>query len=237
MNIEKEMQKYRDMGFDEYQLDQIEKGLKKGLDITIYAKLEFNKAQMWSIRFALEENVPREIIELIANPNFCHEQMEVIKTAGKCKMPLNEIKIFAKPEYNSSQMEYLILGIQRDYDVSIYENPNLSYMQMGQIFFGFEAGLSLEKIQLYAKPEFNEYQMHEIKLGFEHGLLMDEVKTYANSEYSDKYMFLLRMSLEYDIDINSCKILDWNKIENLKKNEIENIYNYLIKRKKANIRG
>ena len=43
--------------FDNDQKTQIRKGLEKGLNVEIYAKLEFNKFQMQEIMLGLERNV------------------------------------------------------------------------------------------------------------------------------------------------------------------------------------
>ena len=43
--------------FNEYQMGQIRNGLKKGLDVSIYAKPEFKGSQMEQIRYGLERGL------------------------------------------------------------------------------------------------------------------------------------------------------------------------------------
>ena len=48
------MSKYN---FDLFQSDEIELGVKSGVDVTIYAKPEFDWLQMAQIRYGLENNL------------------------------------------------------------------------------------------------------------------------------------------------------------------------------------
>lgn len=43
--------------FDKYQLKEIEKGKEAGLDVSKYAKPEFDAEKMWCIRNLMERNI------------------------------------------------------------------------------------------------------------------------------------------------------------------------------------
>ena len=55
MDIKKELQKYVDAGFNEAQLYEIEQGLKEGLDVSYYAKLEYDEFTMLEKRLWLAD--------------------------------------------------------------------------------------------------------------------------------------------------------------------------------------
>ncbi len=55
--IEDLMKVYEEMGFNEKQLKEIRWGLEKGLDVSVYAKPEFDYAQMEEIRKVLRKSL------------------------------------------------------------------------------------------------------------------------------------------------------------------------------------
>lgn len=62
--------------FDEYQINQIRKGLKQGLDVSVYADPRYSKWQMDQIRRGLEEGLD---VSTYANPKYDSEKMEKIR--------------------------------------------------------------------------------------------------------------------------------------------------------------
>ena len=62
--------------FNNYQREQILKGLKANLDISVYAKPVFTGNQMLSIRLGLINNLD---VSIYANPEFDPSQMEQIR--------------------------------------------------------------------------------------------------------------------------------------------------------------
>ena len=62
--------------FDESQQREIKWGLEANLDVSVYAKPEFNGQQMSEIREGLEENLD---VSKYANPEYSWKQMEQIK--------------------------------------------------------------------------------------------------------------------------------------------------------------
>ena len=75
LSIENLMKTEKFNQFDEIQQKQIELGLKNNLDISIYAKKEFDGGQMFIIRTGLEENVD---ISVYAKPEFSSNQIRFI---------------------------------------------------------------------------------------------------------------------------------------------------------------
>ena len=71
--------------FDEEQKEEIIKGMKKGLDISWYAKKEFTDEQMNKIRIGLEDNVD---VSIYAKPEYTWEQMNIILEGLKANVNL-----------------------------------------------------------------------------------------------------------------------------------------------------
>lgn len=57
-------------------------------------------------------------------------------------------------------------------------------MQMEQLRWGFQNGLTIEQVQLYANPKLKSKQMQEIRFGLKSGLTMEQVQMYAKFEFS-----------------------------------------------------
>ena len=62
--------------FDEYQKQEIRKGLKDNLDVSIYAIPDFNSSQMEEIREGLEANVD---VSIYAKKDLPNKKMEEIR--------------------------------------------------------------------------------------------------------------------------------------------------------------
>ena len=58
--ITKELQKYKDQGFNYDQIQEIRKGLEAGIDVNKYADPKFNWEQMREIRIELENKKTEE---------------------------------------------------------------------------------------------------------------------------------------------------------------------------------
>ncbi|MEG0730724.1 MAG: hypothetical protein RR421_05385, partial [Cetobacterium sp.] len=67
---------YQQRGFVSYQIHQIKLGLDAGLDVTIYAKNEFDWTQMEQIRLGLTEGID---VSIYALPNIPAAEMEHIR--------------------------------------------------------------------------------------------------------------------------------------------------------------
>ena len=57
-------------------MKEIRLGLEQGLDVSIYAKIIFNKNQMFQIRLGLAKNLD---VLIYAKPEFDEEQMKKIR--------------------------------------------------------------------------------------------------------------------------------------------------------------
>ena len=96
------------------------------------------------------------------------------------KFDPNEIN---KRKLLENEIKYIRLGLEKGFDVSIYNKPEYDYAQMEAIYEGMEMGLD---ISWYAKPEFDAFTMRIIKLGLEKDV---DVSSVAKPELDDYDIF------------------------------------------------
>ena len=97
--IEERMNAFKTQGFNKDQLDELEDGLKKGLDVEKYADKRFNDCQMHQIKDGLEAGVN---VDYYINPDFDIFQMYEIKEGLKAGIDPSE---YADPAYCWEYME------------------------------------------------------------------------------------------------------------------------------------
>ena len=93
------------------------------------------------------------------------------------KFDPNEIN---KRKLLGTEIKYIRLGLEKGFDVSIYNKPEYDYAQMEAIYEGMEQGLD---ISWYANPEFDFFKMRIIKLGLEKGVDVSSVAKPELDEY------------------------------------------------------
>ena len=79
-----------------------------------------------------------------------------------------------------NEIKYIRLGLEKGFDVSIYNKPEYDYAQMEAIYEGMEQGLD---ISWYANPKFDSFKMRIIKLGLEKGVDVSSVAKPELDEY------------------------------------------------------
>ena len=106
---------------------------------------------------------------------------------------------------SEKQMEMIIIGLEKDLDVSFYADPKFNLVQMREIKNLLEynkvknTNLDVSKI---AKARYSANQMYEIKAG-----LVNKIDTtiYENPELDSDQMQLIRIALEKGLDITIFK--------------------------------
>lgn len=132
--------------FNYSQKKQISFGLQKGLDISIYAKPEFDEDQMCEIRFGLEKGLNAHIY---AKPEFNYEQMRQIRLGLERGL---DVSIYAKTEFDWSQMQEIRLKLEKSSDVNTYVKPEFDWRQTPQISTDLREDLYLKEwMEYYAK--------------------------------------------------------------------------------------
>lgn len=89
-----------------------------------YKKMGFNKQQLEQIKYGLKDGLTDEQISIYANPEFDDGQMNEIRYGLSLGL---DVSRYAKPEFKSDVMISIRIGLQKGLDVSkICENPNLT---------------------------------------------------------------------------------------------------------------
>ena len=94
--------------FNEDQQIEILKGLENNLDVSIYAKPEFDDFQMNAIRTGLEDNLD---VSVYAKPEFDEFQMNQIRWGLKNNL---DVSIYANPRFDWVQMKAFREKLEND---------------------------------------------------------------------------------------------------------------------------
>lgn len=197
---------------------EIRDGVKRNLDVSIYADPRFHWEQMSEIRKSLKDgldmgkyvNSKTTILEI---KRICYllkngKSYELNSVKGDFKMTKKNIerikqisKEFKEMGFDSEQIHEIELGLENNLDISKYADPNFNGNQMIEIRFGLEQGLNVSK---YADSKFTWEQMQEIRLGLKSSI---DVSKYADPKFDWKQMAEIRKNLK------SKKIVGKNKKE------------------------
>ena len=176
--------------FNHQQMEQIRYGLENGLDVFAYAKPEFNYQQMEQIRYGLENGID---VSVYLNPDFGYLEMKKIRKDMQQGL---DVYAYARPEYDTLQMEEIQKGMNQGVDIEIYAKPEYEFMQMRQIREGLQQKLD---VSTYVTPEFNFLQMEQIREGLEQGL---DVSVYATPEFNFLQMEQIREGQNQGLDVS-----------------------------------
>lgn len=165
--IDQEVKKYENQGFNDWQMKQIYLGLEDGVDVSKYADPKFDEDQMHEIRKGLEKGLD---VNKYADLKFDFSQMHEIRKGLRNGLDVSK---YADPKFNSDQMEQIRWGLEADIDVSKYADPKFNESQMFQIREGLEKGLDVSK---YADPKLNDIRMERIKKNLEKSKFKDRKK-------------------------------------------------------------
>lgn len=210
---EKEREVYRGKGFTSDQINEIQEGLDKGLEVDIYAQKDYFAIQMRQIRFGLEEGIA---VENYASPEYDWFQMEEIRLGleagadiSKYADPgipydkmrqvreglLADIDLTGFLQFEAGVLRELRLALQEKLDILPYIEKGYETEQLKQIRISLEKGVDIEP---YLAKELRGPSISEICEGLERGL---DVTSYARVEFSWQQMREIRLGLESRIDI------------------------------------
>jgi hypothetical protein len=198
--------------FDYEQMDSIRSGLQAGVDVSVYARPEFDAGQMFQIMLAMLHNKDLQAmangsmtdmvidISKLANPDNSEDMMETIYAIrGHNNFDIDFIidnwgnHEFLNDDFmgglSHHQKLYVVKGLERGFDPSIYADVKFSTKQTQKIYLGMLDGLD---VSVYAKPEFSPFQMEEIRKGLQAGI---DVSSYADSNIEPSIMDEIRTNL------------------------------------------
>lgn len=200
--------------FTRDQMNEINEGLRAGLDVAAYAQKEFLAIQMHEIRLGMLAGVD---VSCYAKPEYDWFQMEEIREGLKSGVDITK---FASPELPYDKMRQIRRGLEDGIDLSAYTRleagtlrelrkgirsgvnlvpyiqQNYQTEQLRQIRIALEKGVNIAP---YIKPEFLGVSINEIMLGLECGL---DVTIYARTGMSWQQMREIRLGLEHRLDIS-----------------------------------
>lgn len=190
---------YNGKMYDKHQMAEINEGLDKGLDVSVYANPRYSRKQMAQIRIGLESGVD---VTVFANPRYNANVMEQIREGLESGV---DVSIYADPKYDADQMEQIRGGLEEGLDVSVYADPKFNEDQMRWIRYGLEDGLD---VSIYADPKFHEYQMMYLYRGLKAGV---DMSAYADPTLTDSQLNTIVELYEiYEFDSNYVNdYVDW----------------------------
>ena len=221
---------YKAQGFSVNQLNEIEEGLKSGVDVSIYALPEFVSIQMRQIRLGLEEGLP---VNIYAKKEYDWFQMEEIRKGLKSGV---KVRIYADPSISYERMRQIRKGLQVNIDLSPYKN-----MAPGVLRVLRKAVVEKVSIIQYINEGYDEKQLDEIRIALSKGLNIKpylnkqfrgicikeiaagllsniDVSLYAKTDYNWRQMRELRLGLENRVEVKlySNPLYDWEQMQEIR---------------------
>lgn len=216
--------------FTQDQLDEIQEGIKDGVDVSLYAKEDLLAIQMRQIRLGLLSGI---MVSRYNDPKYDWFQMEEIRTGLENHIDVDK---YANPEIPYMKMRQirkaLMLGIDltaelnRSPDVlrqirkaavsglniKKYVDEGYNAGQLAEIRKGIEKGLDIED---YIAIEYRGGSIREICLGLESGI---DVSVYADEEYSWRQMREIRLGLENQLDVGMYNnpFFEWRQMRQIR---------------------
>ena len=170
---------YRRLSFDVFQLEQIRLGLEKGLPVENYLDPSLNWMEMEGIRTDLETGID---MGPYLKKGFDRLQCAEIRQGIQKKLDISK---YANTQFLSYQMQEIRQGLEKGLDVDSYADVAFDWMQMKEIRQGLERGLPVE---LYAKPTFKSSVMRAVRLGL---LKKIDLSGYAEKGYPGRALMEL----------------------------------------------
>lgn len=186
-----DIERYRRLSFDVYQLEQIRLGLESGIDTERYMDPSLSWMEMENIRNTLETGI--DMSDYI-NQGFDASQCSEIREG--CSKGL-DVSLYARLEYLAPQMQEIRKGLEENLDVSLYAKPCYDWFQMREIRRGLQEKLD---VSLYAKPEYKHFTMQALREALKEDI---NLIPYAEKGYQGKELMELKRALESGNDISS----------------------------------
>lgn len=186
--ISAEQKKLLQDGFTRDQIDEINAGVKAGLNTALYAHRDFLSVQMHQIRLGLEEGLP---VSLYAKPEFDWFQMEEIRKGLKAGV---DVSRYTLPEISYDKMREIRKGLENGMDLTRYLRLDAGIIR--QLRKAKSSGVNLLK---YINEGYDADQLDEIRVALEQGVAMDP---FLSKEYRSASLAEIRLGLENRVDVS-----------------------------------
>lgn len=204
-------------GFTLDQIEEIETGVRAGLDVSAYADKELLAIQMRQIRLGLEQGLD---VSVYVDKQYDWFQMEEIREGMLQGL---QIDLYASSDIPYDKMKQIRLGLCDGIDLSMFRHLEagvlkqlrLALMHHVKIVSYINEGYDTEQLEAirealekkvdivpYLDKRYRGICIREICLGLEHGL---DVSVYADPRYYWQQMREIRFGMEHLIDVEQYK--------------------------------
>ncbi len=189
--------------YDWFQMEEIREGLKAGLDVSVYAKPQVPYETMREIR--------KGMLSGIALASYMNLKPPVIRELRKARESKVNILKYVSQGYDAGQLRQIRHALEQGVDIEAYLSTDYRAASLEQILIGLVHGVD---VSLYAKPFYRWRQMREIRKGLEHRIAVEK---YSSQLYSWEQMKEVRLGLEQGLDVDSYRLLRYTAGEMRKK--------------------
>lgn len=203
---------YENPFYDYYQMMEIRKGLEDKVNASMYADLKINYLVMREIRLGLLDDFN---LMIYYKKGYTYDVLREIRRSKE-----NHIDIvqFASDGYDSSKLREIRKAKEKNLDISFYLKNNFSGSQLREIREGLQDDIDVRQ---YADRCYNWMQMEQIRLGLLHDV---DVSLYKNKLYTQGQMREIRLGLEEKVDVSKYASFVFTSTD-MRKFRIKNINN------------
>lgn len=174
-----DVERYRRLSFNVFQLEQIRLGLEHGLDVESYTDPKLTWVEMECARELQESGLD---MSAYMDKGFTLLQCGEILAGKKDGV---DVSIYADRRFLGDQMRQIRRGLEEGLDVSVYADPSYDGGQMREIRKGLADGLD---VSVYASHEFRAAVMRALRKAL---LLGEDLSEYGRAGYGAKELLEL----------------------------------------------
>lgn len=218
------------MVFTPYQQQEIDEGIREGLDVSVYAKPELLAIQMRQIRFGMEKGLP---MEPYADRSYDWFQLEEIRLGLEKGIDVTKydkadiafdvmrqirlglesgIDLSVATRYPAGILKQFRLALKEHVDLRTYIRAGYEEEQLEEIRLALGQGIEIEP---YLSPAKRGTAIREIAAGLDKGL---DVSVYAKDELGWQQMRELRLGMEkrLDISVYNKPLYAWQQMQEIR---------------------
>lgn len=173
--------------FNDEQLSEIGKGIDADVDVTIYARLQYDEYQMEQIRKGLEEKLD---VSIYAKPEFNWEQMDQIREGLEQGI---EVRSYADPNISADEMEARRNQAFKELEAEMNRSNTHWIVEKNEGLAGYQGKLLTQDL-------LDEIKAHDAKM-FEDGEL-DYYKFYFDKVQDDQTLEHIRVDVGDGLEVN-----------------------------------
>lgn len=174
-----DVERYRRLSFNVFQLEQIRLGLEHGIDVESYTNPKLTWVEMECARELQESGFD---MSAYLDRGFTLLQCGEILAGKKDGV---DVSIYADRRFLEDQMRQIRRGLKEGLDVSVYADPSYDGGQMREIRKGLADGLN---VSVYASHEFRAAVMRALRKAL---LLGEDLSEYGRAGYGGKELLEL----------------------------------------------